>query len=417
MTTRLGADTAELRRLAAAFERNGEGLEDAARTIGSRIRAARWDGPDAMRFLSEWDATHKVSLLMVSNAFGDVAKKLRDQADQQERASGEGGDGIAAGGGGGGGGGGGAGEDDEGPGAGTGGFDPNDQKTGTAWDQHGRDDTPGDGDRDDDGVTDDKDTDDDGDGIPDTKDDSDGDGIVDAHEDNPHDPTPGDEDSDDDGVPDKIDDKVKVESTLVEGEAHGILGAEGSVEGEWGDKDAGHAAASAEGWAGARGDAEGKVTMGEDGLTASGGVSAAVGAGGTASASAGYGSYASVQGEASAFAGARAGADGSVTFGPDGVGVAAGIEAFAGAEASAAGSANLMGVGVSGEASAYAGIGVKADVDARVGWDKTTVDVDFGAALGLGAGASFSVDISPKDVVENIDSLLPDLPDIDLTPW
>ena len=49
------------RRLASAFERAGEGLEDDARLIGAKIRASGWDGPDALRRARVWQATGMVN--------------------------------------------------------------------------------------------------------------------------------------------------------------------------------------------------------------------------------------------------------------------------------------------------------------------------------------------------------------------
>ncbi|QAY69958.1 WXG100 family type VII secretion target [Xylanimonas protaetiae] len=383
MTTRLGADPAELRRLAAAIERAGEGLEDDARGVGRRIAASGWDGADAARYRSAWDTAHRPALLSVAKAFADAARQLRDEATAQEKASGV--DGGTAGG------------ADEPPGSGTGGFDGD-----TVLPR------PESSDQDGDGVTDDVDPDKDGDGVTDT-DDTDHDGVPDFR----------DEDDDGDGQPDRIDDKIDVGVTL--GEVEGswqFLGDQGSASTTFAG---GLGAAEASGWYGGRVDGEASAGVDEEGnLVAEGSVEVAVGAGGEASASVGN-DYAAVAGTAAAFVGARATADGTLTVGPDGVGMEAGVEAFAGAEASAEASATVLGVTGGAEVSGYAGVGVKASADLALGWDKTELDVELGAALGLGGGISFSVDFSPKDTVAAIEGLADDLgdllPDLDLTPW
>ncbi|MEL7975461.1 hypothetical protein AAG589_06310 [Isoptericola sp. F-RaC21] len=93
MSGRLGADPESLRRLASAFERAGEGLEDDARQIGTKIRASGWDGPDARRYLNAWDSQHKPVLIRVGRDLASTATTLRREAKEQERASGEGGSG------------------------------------------------------------------------------------------------------------------------------------------------------------------------------------------------------------------------------------------------------------------------------------------------------------------------------------
>jgi len=84
---RLGADPEELRRLASAFERAGEGLEDDARQIGTKIRASGWDGPDAQRYLSAWESSHQPVLLSVGRELASTATTLRGEAAAQEKSS------------------------------------------------------------------------------------------------------------------------------------------------------------------------------------------------------------------------------------------------------------------------------------------------------------------------------------------
>jgi hypothetical protein len=54
------------------------------------------------------------------------------------------------------------------------------------------------------------------------------------------------------------------------------------------------------------------------------------------------------------------------------------------------------------EGEVYAGIGIKGSADVDVGWDNVGVDLELGAALGIGAGFSVSLDFSPADTVDAI---------------
>jgi hypothetical protein len=53
---------------------------------------------------------------------------------------------------------------------------------------------------------------------------------------------------------------------------------------------------------------------------------------------------------------------------------------------------------VGGEA--YAGVGAHANVDAN--FSAESVKVDVGAAIGIGGGVSFSVDVNPKEFIEDV---------------
>lgn len=412
METRLGADPAALRRLATELDRAGDDLDGAAHAIRRAIESSGWGGPDARRYRSQWDGSHRAALAHASTELSQAARHLRDQASEQERASGvdgstTGGNGVDRGtsgdrgdssdnsGGG----------EPKTAGAGTGHYDADDLRWGRKWDKDGEDPTPFDHDRDDDGVTDDVDPDRNGDGRTDTSD-KDRDGIPDFR----------DDDDDNDGQPDKIDRKIDTGVTFAKGDAsHQFFGDQGHTDGEFAG---GLGKGEAGGWYGGRVDASGKIGMDEDGaFKAEGKAEVAVGVGGEASVE--YGNdYVSGKLAGEAFAGARATADGAVTLGPNGLGVEAGVEAFAGAEASAEGSVTVMGVTGGAEVTGYAGVGVKANADVALGWEKTELDFEFGAALGLGGGVSFSIDLSPKDTLESIGKLADDfLPDIDLLPW
>lgn len=89
---RLGADVDELARLARSLETAAETLSDDRRQVGTAVRRARWDGPDAERFRHDWAAAHGPSLDATARSFEAAARTLRAEVQAQRRASdGEGG--------------------------------------------------------------------------------------------------------------------------------------------------------------------------------------------------------------------------------------------------------------------------------------------------------------------------------------
>ena len=106
------------------------------------------------------------------------------------------------------------------------------------------------------------------------------------------------------------------------------------------------------------------------------------------------------------FAGARANANLGATVGPDGMGAHFGFDALAGAEAKASHTISGDGFSVGGSVSAYAGAGIDLGNNGyEISYDKVSVDLDLGFALGAGFGGSVNVSVSPKHYVDQIGHL------------
>ena len=114
MTQMYGADVAQLRMLAMQFDRAAEQLESGRANVSSSVHSSCWVGPDAHAFRAHWDSTDSARISAAARELRTGAKKLRANADGQERVSAVDGGGSShglhgghSGGGGGGGGGGG----------------------------------------------------------------------------------------------------------------------------------------------------------------------------------------------------------------------------------------------------------------------------------------------------------------------
>ncbi|WP_407319010.1 hypothetical protein UQW22_01165 [Isoptericola halotolerans] len=381
-----GADIEALRLLADKIAEGGDTLDTVVLTVEGAIPGPDgWEGPDGDGFRAEWGDTHVVQLRSTADLLRDVASKVRENADDQQgtsddytgTAGGPGGPGGSAGGGGGGGGGGGAGDaagDDGGNPLPTPGADPTHQPDpNDPLDQSvHRDAAPG---------------------------------TLPAHHSEAHGTfddqgnfTPS-QNGQDAATPVERGD---VHHTFAEGETGGFAGYEQGVDGDFGSDDGVHGSGEAGVSAGAGYDASGSVTASENGVVAEGAVGVNAGAGASTSGEVGYGDHLGAQGSAEAFVGARAEATGGVSVGPHGLGVGAGFDAFAGAEASAEGSVTAAGVTAEAGVTGYAGVGVTANADVNVGLDSVAVDLELGAALGIGAGFDVSFDWSPADTVDAI---------------
>jgi hypothetical protein len=82
-----GADVVELRRLASQFDASAGMLTRLSATVSSGIKISAWVGPFALRFRHTWDSEHSVKLRAAAGLLTDQASVLRQQADEQERAS------------------------------------------------------------------------------------------------------------------------------------------------------------------------------------------------------------------------------------------------------------------------------------------------------------------------------------------
>ena len=89
MTTGLhGADTDALRAQTVALHDAAEALTACAQRTGQTLDAVAWRGADADRTRDEWHTQHARSLLTCSAAMNEAARRLLDEADAQDRASG-----------------------------------------------------------------------------------------------------------------------------------------------------------------------------------------------------------------------------------------------------------------------------------------------------------------------------------------
>jgi uncharacterized protein YukE len=85
--TMYGADIAALRSLAAQLDRAADQL-DAHRTfLGNVVQQSPWHGPDADRFRGEWQGQHSPRVATSARLLRETAATVRQNADQQERAS------------------------------------------------------------------------------------------------------------------------------------------------------------------------------------------------------------------------------------------------------------------------------------------------------------------------------------------
>lgn len=82
-----GADVAELRDLARAFDAAATKLDRERMSVGNAIRIQAWVGPVAVRFRAEWDSDHSTRVASAAARLKEAALALRRNADDQERTS------------------------------------------------------------------------------------------------------------------------------------------------------------------------------------------------------------------------------------------------------------------------------------------------------------------------------------------
>jgi uncharacterized protein YukE len=87
----IGANVEELRELAATFDANGQALENTARDLTQRVATSTWEGADQQRFVDDWHSRLRVTLLGACSSLQVTAQLLRQNAAEQEAASGAGG--------------------------------------------------------------------------------------------------------------------------------------------------------------------------------------------------------------------------------------------------------------------------------------------------------------------------------------
>ncbi|MGN8025477.1 hypothetical protein [Microbacterium sp. 22242] len=86
-----GADVAQLRSLAAQFDRQASQLDAHRMTVGNAIRISAWMGPVAVRFRAQWDSDYSRRVHGAAGRLRAAAIDLRRNADEQDRASAVGG--------------------------------------------------------------------------------------------------------------------------------------------------------------------------------------------------------------------------------------------------------------------------------------------------------------------------------------
>ena len=92
---------------------------------------------------------------------------------------------------------------------------------------------------------------------------------------------------------------------------------------------------------------------------------------------------------------------GNVTFDEDGLAASVGADVGARVEVGADARAHLSGVEAGVEARAYAGLTAHADVTGEISMDKVKAHVDVGAAIGIGGGLAFDVEVRPTEVASD----------------
>ncbi|MGA7206505.1 MAG: WXG100 family type VII secretion target [Specibacter sp.] len=86
--TMLGADPQQLRNLAKDFSQAAQQLTELSTALTQRInRPGGWKGPDADRFRSQWNGSHRSKITAASKCFDQTATALLRNAQEQEQAS------------------------------------------------------------------------------------------------------------------------------------------------------------------------------------------------------------------------------------------------------------------------------------------------------------------------------------------
>lgn len=108
-----------------------------------------------------------------------------------------------------------------------------------------------------------------------------------------------------------------------------------------------------------------------------------------------------VRGNAYAEVEAGAKVKGNVTVDGSGAKASLGGDIGVRAEVGAEARGQLSGVEAGVQARAYAGLTVHADVSGELSLDKVKVQVDAGAAIGIGGGLAFDVEVRPMEVIDD----------------
>lgn len=120
--------------------------------------------------------------------------------------------------------------------------------------------------------------------------------------------------------------------------------------------------------------------------------------------------------QAEGYIGAEGAANAGAQIGPAGAQVAAGAEFFAGGRVEGGVSQDLGPADVGASGSLSYGIGAHAEASAEVSMDQVGVSFDVGATLGLGASVSFDVSVSPNEIIGGLEDAGEALADSPINP-
>lgn len=83
----VGGNLQEMARLADAFRTNASEVKDLVVELTNVVHGAWWKGPDAEKFRSDWDATHRMALTKLAESLASAEEEIRRQAEGQRRVS------------------------------------------------------------------------------------------------------------------------------------------------------------------------------------------------------------------------------------------------------------------------------------------------------------------------------------------
>ena len=86
--TVLGMDIEQVEQLAASMQQHGQQIDDSARVLTSQIDSTQWMGQDNQTFRSDWDSIYRVQLNNNVQALNERCAHLKQEAQQQQQASG-----------------------------------------------------------------------------------------------------------------------------------------------------------------------------------------------------------------------------------------------------------------------------------------------------------------------------------------
>lgn len=153
--------------------------------------------------------------------------------------------------------------------------------------------------------------------------------------------------------------------------------------------------------AGARATANGSVSFEDGQLQAKAGTGASFGIEGIATGSAAIGAL-TATGNARAFLGAESSASSTVGVGKHGVEASLKASAFVGGSVDVDASATLAGVTAKAGVGVSYGIGGHAEADVKVSLNQVKAKIDVGATLGLGVNVKFDVEIKPIESIKAV---------------